>query len=133
MKAKDPGMWAKGNVAFGVIDAGLNMAGGDDAGTAVMKAGVSTALWYAAPGVMTAHMLATVGPAAAGAVHDWHRQKKAGWNNAFAKGTIGGQYQDTQRAMTMRQAGVEAIQGSKLNARSALGGEARILSGNWTR
>jgi hypothetical protein len=37
---------------------------------------------------------------------------------------------DTQRAQTMRQAAVQAIQGSKLNARSALGGEAQIFANN---
>lgn len=36
-------------------------------------------------------------------------------------------YVDTEAAYTMRQAGVQAIQGSKLNARSALGGEARLM------
>lgn len=36
-------------------------------------------------------------------------------------------YQDTQQAVTMRQAAVQAIQGSKLNARNALGGEASLM------
>lgn len=36
-------------------------------------------------------------------------------------------YTDTQAAYTMREAAVQAIQGSKLNARSALGGEARLM------
>jgi hypothetical protein len=36
-------------------------------------------------------------------------------------------YQDTQPAMTMRQAAIQAIQGSKLNARNALGGEAALM------
>jgi hypothetical protein len=47
------------------------------------------------------------------------------------QGIVGGNYMDTQRALTMRQAAVQAIQGSKLNARSALGGEARILAAQW--
>lgn len=41
---------------------------------------------------------------------------------------IGGNYVDTQQAQTMRQAALQQIQGNKLNARSALGGEARIFS-----
>lgn len=36
-------------------------------------------------------------------------------------------YQDTQQAATMRQRGMEAISQSRMNARSALGGEARSL------
>lgn len=41
---------------------------------------------------------------------------------------IGGGYVDSQHAVTMRQAAVQQIQGNKLNARSALGGEARLFS-----
>lgn len=127
------GMLTKGNAAFGVVDAGLNMAGGDDFGTAAFKAAASTALWYTAPGIMTAHMLATTAPALVGAGYNWQRQAKATWRDAHMQGQVGGKYVDTQRAMTMRQAAVQAIQGSKLNARSALGGEARILNNNWNR
>lgn len=36
-------------------------------------------------------------------------------------------YQDTEQAVTMRQASVQAIQGSKMNARNALGGEAALM------
>ncbi|MFS1019755.1 MULTISPECIES: hypothetical protein [Enterococcus] len=45
-----------------------------------------------------------------------------------SRGFVGGGYVDTQQAQTMRQAAVQQIQGNKLNARSALGGEARLLS-----
>lgn len=37
------------------------------------------------------------------------------------------QFQDTQQAATMRQRGMDAISQSRMNARSALGGEARSL------
>lgn len=42
-------------------------------------------------------------------------------------------YQDTQQAATMRQAAIQAIQGSKLNARNALGGEAAMMHRRWVR
>lgn len=42
-------------------------------------------------------------------------------------------YQDTQQAATMRQAAIQAIQGSKLNARNALGGEAAMMHRRWSR
>jgi hypothetical protein len=82
---------------------------------------------------MTAHMIGQLGVQGYTAAYNWQRQKRADWNNAHLQGMVGGNYQDSQRALTMRQAAVEAIQGSKLNARSALGGEARILNSNWNR
>lgn len=127
------GLLTKGNIGFGVLDAAMNMAGGDDAGTAVLKAGASTALWYTAPGLMAAYTAATTVPQAAAAGYQWYNQQKQWWNQQHLTGSVGGNYQDSQRALTMRQAAVQAIQGSKLNARSALGGEARILNQNWTR
>lgn len=130
---KPVGLLTKGNIGFGVLDAGMNMAAGDDAGTAMLKAGVSTALWHTMPGIMTAHMAATTVPTAVAAYTNWKKKSLENWNRQHLQGTVGGNYQDTQRAMTMRQAAVEAIQGSKMNARSALGGEARILNQNWNR
>ena len=133
VKRKATGLFTKGNVGFGVVDAAMNMAGGDDAGTAILKAGASAALWHTAPGIMAAYTFATTAPQLASAGYTWHRQQKQWWNSQHMQGTVGGNYVDTQRALTMRQAAVEAIQGSKMNARSALGGEARILNGNWNR
>lgn len=42
-------------------------------------------------------------------------------------------YKDSQAAYTMRQAAVQAIQGSKLNARNALGGEASLMHRSYKR
>ena len=123
---------SKGNLAFGALSVPMNMAGGDDFGTAALRAGAETALWYTAPGLMTAYTAATTIPSVASAGIQWHRGKVNEWNRSFLQGQVGGNYVDTQRALTMRQAAVQSIQGSKLNARSALGGEARILSAGWT-
>jgi hypothetical protein len=111
----------------------MNMSAGDDAGTAVLKAGASTALWYTAPGIMTAYSIASAVPQVASAGYQWYQKQQSWWSTAHLNGQVGGNYQDSQRALTMRQAAVQAIQGSKLNARSALGGEARILNNNWNR
>lgn len=119
---------SKSTVGFGLLSVPMNLAAGDDAGTAVLRAGAETALWYTAPALMGIHMAATMLPQVGVAGYQWHRGKVQDWQRAHLSGQVGGMYQDTQRALTMRQAGVEAIQGSKLNARSALGGEARILS-----
>ena len=43
------------------------------------------------------------------------------------------QYADTEQALTMRQAAVQAIQGNKMNARNALGGEAKMMHRSWHR
>lgn len=123
----------KGNLAFGALSVPLNMAGGDDIGTAALRAGAETALWYAAPWAMGIHLAATTVPSVIGAGHQWKRGKVADWQKAHVRGQVGGNYQDTQRALTMRQAAVQAIQGNKLNARSALGGEARIISTGWNQ
>lgn len=123
----------KGNIGFGLLSVPMNLAAGDDAGTAVLRAGAETALWYTAPALMGIHMAATMLPQVANAGYQWHKGAANEWQRAHLQGQVGGMYQDTQRALTMRQAGVEAIQGSKLNARSALGGEARILSTGWTQ
>lgn len=114
------GIWAG-------IDTVMNMKAGDDFGTAALKGIGSGMLWATMPGIMTAHMVATSAPAVINSVNQYKRQKESWWYKQHLP-NFGGSYQDTRRAQTMRQAAVEAIQGSKLNARSALGGEARILS-----
>lgn len=123
----------KGGIAWGVLEVPMNLAAGDDTGTALLKAGASTALWATAPGIMTAHLAATTLPMAGAALYNTHRQKVQGWQKAHYQGSLGGNYIDTQRALTMRQASVQAIESSKMNGRSALGGEAKILSQSWHR
>jgi hypothetical protein len=124
--------------AFGKVAAGMtvadmygNVQAGDDVGTAAVKAGANYVEWSMAPGPMTA---LTFGPALAGAAMQagtFINRKEQWWDKQFRPGnTVGGNYMDSQRAQTMRQAAVQAIQGSKLNARSALGGEAQIFANN---
>lgn len=130
---KPMGKFMKGNMAFAAIDIPMNMAAGDDFGTAALKSGASAALWASAPWTMGAYTAATLIPIAGAALYNTKRQKTNDWNMVHMQGQLGGNYMDTQRALTMRQAAVEAIQGSKLNARSALGGEAKILAQNFQR
>ena len=54
------------------------------------------------------------------------REKKKQYNLMF-RSNFGGNYQDSRQAMTMRQAGVQAIQASHLNGRSLLGQEASLM------
>lgn len=120
-------------VAFAGMDTMANLKAGDDLGTAGVKAAASAMLWTAAPWTMGITTAAAAIPGAVSAGVQWHKQKKDWWNMQHLKGNVGGNYQDTQRAYTMRQAAVNQIQMSKLNARSALGGEAQILTERYHR
>jgi hypothetical protein len=116
------------NLMYVGLDSAQNLANGDSLGTSVAKGFASGALMASMTPVAAGMMALDAGNAYV---------KFKGWEikrNQQLKGlmrqsnTVGGGYVDTQRALTMRQASIQAIQGSKLNARSALGGEARILS-----
>jgi hypothetical protein len=131
MKHMPKGKMGKAMVGFTALDLVGNLHAGDDLGTASVKAGANAILWSALPGPMAA---LTFAPALAGAAFKagtFVHHKQQWWNMQHKNsGVVGGQYIDSQRAQTMRQAAVQAIQGSKLNARSALGGEARIFASN---
>lgn len=123
------GKFGKTVGVFSALDVYGNLQSGDDLGTAVVKAGAQQIYWTMAP---TLAAVTTFGPMigeGAIAAGRFAHSKQQWWNKQFQHdGMVGGQYVDTQRAQTMRQAAVQAIQGSKMNARSALGGEARIMS-----
>ena len=117
-----------GAAGFG-MDLGMNLHSGDDLGTAAVKAGVTGVLTASNPILYGTIMTASMGVDAYWGLQQFNHQKKQWWQKQYGyDNRVGGNYQDTQRAMTMRQAAVQAIQGSKLNARSALGGEAKILN-----
>lgn len=88
-----------------------------------------SAMFHMNPGAMSLAYAAPAIYAGMDAAYT-HRRQKGEELLAFDNPSqrIGGNYMDTQRAQTMRQAAVQQIQGNKLNARSALGGEARIFS-----
>lgn len=124
-----------GGVAFGALglmDFKSNMDAGDSFGVAGAKWATTSIGFAVAPWLTTTAMMAPAAVQGVQAAHQFRRER--GEQIAEMKrshrgvGTVGGNYVDTQRAATMRQAAVQAIQGSKLNARSALGGEARIFN-----
>lgn len=118
--------------AIGFMDFKSNMDAGDNFGVAGAKWAASSIGFAVAPWLTTTAMMAPAAVQGVQAAHQFRRER--GEQIADMKrshrgvGTVGGNYVDTQRAATMRQAAVQAIQGSKLNARSALGGEARIFN-----
>lgn len=115
------------------IDVYSRLQEGDDLATATIKSAGELALSLAFPVAYWSTFAASIGYDISVAAVDWWRGVESQYWSLYQKGTVGGGYVDTQQALTMRQAAVQAIQGSKLNARSALGGEARILSAGWFR
>ena len=101
---------------------------GRSVGAAALKAGASYAGYVIAPELMyakTAIDLSTKGTVAAINFRRRRGHEIAG-ENRYA--TVGRGFADTGQAQTMRQAATQQIQANKMNARSALGGEARIFS-----
>lgn len=118
---------AAGFVFWGGVDTWSNMQQGDDFGTALVKGAASGMLWTVAPWTMSAITFAPMAKDLGVALYNKKLERIQWWQKQHAP-NFGGNYQDTQRALTMRQAAVQQIQASKLNARSALGGEAKILA-----
>lgn len=128
---KNPGLLMAGG--FAAMDVKRQLDSGNGLGKSVFKAGAEAALYASNPVLMTAIDLAPMAYQGVQAAHQFRRVKEEErfdrrYNNY---GRVGGGYVDTMQAQTMRQAAVQQIQGNKLNARSALGGEARIFAGNY--
>jgi hypothetical protein len=88
-------------------------------------------MWYAAErmvgqGVMMIPMVAEAAEAGYSMYRD-HKLYGKGELAQYYRSNFGGNYQDTQQAYTMRQRAVQAMQQSRMNARSVLGSEARTL------
>lgn len=102
---------------------------GRSLGASVLRGAATYGAYTVAPHVMYGKQFADMAVQGAGAAVEFRRQKahQLASENRYAK--IGGNFQDSQSAHTMRQAATQQIQANKMNARSALGGEARIFSG----
>lgn len=108
------------------------MNNGDSFMSAAFKETAENALYASNPAIMSAIQMAPLAYQGVKAAHDFRKRKSEELHDMRYNmyGKIGGNYMDTSRAVTMRQAAVQQIQGNKLNARSALGGEARIFANN---
>ena len=127
--SKKMGLGGIAGIGFAAFDVSSNLKDGDGLPTAVVKSAATTAMFAMAPWTMGTLQ---VGELAASGASAYVQHQKTSRDNFRqmngSRGVVGGNYIDTNRALTMRQASVQAIQGSKMNARSALGGEARIMS-----
>ncbi|MGL4820583.1 MAG: hypothetical protein ACRC5C_11480 [Bacilli bacterium] len=131
-KEAKPASWAGVVMTGGSV--AMNLAQGDNIGTVGVKMAADAAFSAVAPGPATALFAASLGKDIAVASTKFGIQKNMWWNQQYSyQNTIGRGFNDTQAAQTMRQAAIQAIQGSKMNARSALGGEAKILNPYTTR
>lgn len=109
--------------------AAMSLYGGDSLGTSVAKASVKSLLSFSNPYAMGAINTVGLVQKKLWDLQEFKHQKEQWWKAQYAtSNVVGGDFVDTRGAQTMRQAAVQAIQGSKMNARSALGGEAKILS-----
>lgn len=101
--------------------------------SAIGREAISSALWATQPHLMTGIMAAQFAVQGTQAAYAFRRQahtKFTGMLESAGSNQVGGGYMDTNQAATMRQAAFQQIQGNKINARSALGGEARIFANN---
>lgn len=124
----EQGLFSVGlNTYFTVSTLNSKMKQGDSLGVAALKSASGYAFRKVAPHASYGLMAAELG-VSLGAAGFQVYQNKSNWLRANLKPGPRFRYTDTEGAHTMRQAAVQAIQGSKLNARSALGGEARLLA-----
>jgi hypothetical protein len=129
--------WYQGkafNGGMGVLDFGLTYTDRQKRNPEESKlvsggvAAASAAAWMYVPGLMWG-MTAISAAKGAGGMMEGIRQKS--YEEQFAatanRGVVGGNFTDTEYGATSRQRGMQAIQSSRLNARSALANEARSL------
>lgn len=113
----------------GVKNVNTNVTSGMSIPGAVAKAAVSSALYATNPVAMYTAQASKMAVQGTIAAHKYRRgQAEKYLNEGYNSQRVGSGFQDTMQAQTMRQAALQQIQGNKLNARSALGGEARIFS-----
>lgn len=105
------------------------LANHDSFGEALFKGGLEGLIFEALPGPMLGILGAQLGAALVkGGYQLYDTQYQAHRSNYInMHRTFNTPFVDTQQALTMRQAGVQAISRSKLNARSAIGGEAALM------
>ena len=130
---------AKSRLGLGAIaaDAGFNAIGyrmgGDSWSTSALKGLTEGAFFAFAPGLAITTQIGM--PAVKGLTKLGFSTDKRikDTRTAQMRPGTGFTYRDSRAALTMRQAAVQAIQGSKLNARNALGGEASLMHRSYVR
>lgn len=109
------------------IDTYLGMKSGEAFGTAMLKGVGWGVVGAVAPGPLTAWFVGQGAGAIGMGLMNFSENLDSRYNQSMKMAKPNFQYIDTKQALTMRQAAVQAIQGSKMNARNALGGEAALM------
>lgn len=110
------------------VDIGLRMLTGDRLGKAVADSARDAAIVAVAPVAFGMYAGATVVGALGSSYVKAGQAIEGRFNDRVRANTVPSfSYQDNYQAATMRQASIQAIQGSKLNARNALGNEASLM------
>ena len=125
----------KAGVIGGIIDGGIDFAirraenPNGNIGVQLLQSAGTAAAWAVAPTLMWG---ITALELAHGAGKMMASARRAVYESQFAEagklGVIGGNFNETGFTYTSRQRAMQAIQSSRLNVRSALGGEARSLN-----
>lgn len=102
---------------------------GRSLGAGILKGAATGVAYSAAPHLMGAIDISKMAISGTKSAINFRHQRGQEIALGETYGRVGGNFMDTGQAQTMRQAAVQQIQHNKLNARSALGGEARIFSG----
>lgn len=108
-----------------------NIKEGRSLGASALRVGADIAAYSVFGGAYAAAQAGYGAYQMAGAAVDYRKRKGQELAIQSEGGRVGGNFMDTDQAQTMRQAAVQQIQANKMNARSALGGEARIFSGGY--
>ena len=111
---------------FAALDFMQRVHQGESFPGALLGAGMTMAVWQFLPGPMTALMLGQLVAAAGPAAMSAYRTRRA-YLQSLMRPQLGRGFADTQPAYTMRQAALQAINRSYLNARFYLGQEASFL------
>lgn len=113
--------------AIGVTaNVGGELMGGGSVGSALVKG----AFWFGAeavvPGASFVQPMIAAGDFAT-QQYLGHKYEGKGKIQSYYRPGFGGNFQDSQSGYTMRQRSVQAMQQSKINARSVLGSEAKTF------
>ena len=137
MEQENKPRWYQGKVfngSMGVVDFGLtywDRRTRNPEESRLISGGVaaaSAAAWMYIPGIMWAKTAVDMGKGAGAMIEGYRRQSYESQLSANDnRGVIGMGFQDSDVGYTARQRGLQAIQSSRLNARSALSNEARSL------
>lgn len=120
------GAWTAANLGFGYLDYRGRVESGQSPARAAIGSIATAAFFEMFPGIGAALMVGSAIAAGVPAYNQWQRGRDAQWRQ-WHKPNMGGQFRDTQQAMTLRQRAAQQVHEHHQLARSVLGREARFM------